>query len=197
MTKKEIIWRDILHRAVEQKTTEFTQKELARRFGFSLSTVFNALKVPRQAGAIRVTGKGFRVLDAEKFLMLWATHRNLKKEIAYKTTTRHSAREAEGAVPPSVVFACCGAYRKKYGEEPADYDKVFVYADEAGVREVKKRFPPQQGYDNLIVLKSDPYLSSFGHTTPDVQTFVDLWNLEDWYAKEFLNALKSKMFSYA
>jgi hypothetical protein len=60
MTKKEIIWREILFQAIENKKFEFTQKELAQKYRFSLSTVFNALKVPREAGAVE--GKrGFRV----------------------------------------------------------------------------------------------------------------------------------------
>ena len=78
MTKKEIIWREILFQAIENKKTEFTQKELAQKYGFSLSTVFNALKIPRQVSAVE--GKrGFRVRDIEKFLYLWTTFRKLKK----------------------------------------------------------------------------------------------------------------------
>jgi hypothetical protein len=61
--------------------------------------------------------------------------------------------------------------------------------------EIKKRFPFQKGYENLIVLKADPYLAQFGQITPDVQTYVDLWNLSEWYAKDFLSVLKEKMFT--
>ena len=61
MTKKEIIWREILFQAIEKKKFEFTQKELAQKYSFSLSTVFNALKIPRNANA--VDGKrGFKIL---------------------------------------------------------------------------------------------------------------------------------------
>lgn len=194
MIKKEIIWREILYKVIEEKKTEFTQKGLAEQFNFSLSTIFNSLKVPRQAGAVKVSGRNFEVQDAEKFLYLWATHRNLEKEIIYKTNTSFSRKETEGAVPASVIFACYSAYRKKYGDEPADYDKVFIYSDAKELTEIKKRFPFKKGYVNFTVLKRDPYLGKFGQVTPDVQTFVDLWNLDDWYAKEFLNALKDKIF---
>ncbi len=194
MIKKEIVWREILYQTIEKKKMEFTQKGLAQQFGFSLSTIFNALKLPRQTGAVRVSGRNFEVQDAEKFLFLWATHRNLERETIYKTNISLSPKEAEGVVPSSAIFACYSAYRKKYNEEPADYDKVFVYSDSRGLTEIKKRFFFQKGYINFVVLKSDPYLRKFGQITPDVQTFVDLWNLNDWYAKEFLNALKDKMF---
>lgn len=194
MSKKEIIWREILYQATEKKNTEFTQKALAKRFGFSLSTIFNSLRILRQTGAVRVSGRSFEVQDAEKFLYLWATHRNLEKETAYKTCTGLSVKETEGSLPSGVVFGAYSAYVKKYGEEPADYDKVFVYADPKELAEIKRRFPFKKGYVNLVVLKKDVELAKFGQTSPDVQTFVDLWNLREWYAKEFLNKLKDKLF---
>lgn len=193
MTKKEIIWREILHQAVENKRTEFTQKELAQKYGFSLSTVFNALRAPCGSGAIRKSGRGFKVEDTEKFLYLWATMRRLRKEIIYQTSVSKSAREIEGEVPPNVVFACFSAYSKKYKPLPADYDKVYIYAGKKDLGEIQSRFSKQDGYANLIVLAADQWLKNFGDTTCDVQTFVDLWNLPEWYAKDFLNALKGKI----
>lgn len=194
MIKKQILWRAILYEAIENKKLEFTQKELAQRFDFSLSTVFNALKVPRQSGAIEATGRNFIVRDAEKFLYLWATERNLEKDKIYETKSNLSVKEMEGAMPPTVIFACYSAYEKKYGETPADYDKVYIYADTSALSEIKKRFPLKDGYANLIVIKSDSALLSFGSVTPNVQTFVDLWNVKEWYAKPFLESLKNKMF---
>jgi len=193
MTKKEIIWREILFQAIENKKFEFTQKELAQKYSFSLSTVFNALKVPREAGAVE--GKrGFRVLDIEKFLYLWATFRKIKKDIIYQTAVKKRVFEIEGEMPPFVIFGAYSAFLKKYKFAPADYDKVYVYIEEKNLEEIKKRFPLQKGYINLIVLKADPWLKNFGPITPDCQTFVDLWNLTEWYAKDFLNVLKEKIF---
>jgi len=192
MTKKEVIWREILFQALENKKTEFTQKELAQKYSFSLSTVFNALKIPRESNAIE--GKrGFRIRDLEKFLYLWATFRKIKKEIIYQTAIKKSVFEIEGEMPPSVIFGAFSAFLKKYKEAPADYDKVYVYIELKNLREIKKRFPCQKGYFNLIVLKADPWLKNFGKITPDCQTFVDLWNLPEWYAKDFFNALKEKI----
>lgn len=194
MTKKEILWREILYCAIDNKKTEFTQKELSEQFGFSLCTVFNALKIPRQSGAVKVTGRNFIVQDKEKFLYIWATQRNIKKDIIYQTNAPLNVREIEGMAPNDAIFACYSAYKKKYNDAPADYDKIYIYLDKENLEEAKKRFPEKKGYKNLIILKSDPYLKNFGNLAPDVQTFVDLWNLEDWYAKEFLTALKKKLF---
>ena len=193
MTKKEIIWREILFQAIENKKIEFTQKALAQKYGFSLSTVFNALKIPRSTGAVE--GKrGFKIRDIEKFLFLWATFRKIKKDILYETSLKKGVFDIEGEMPPLVIFGAYSSYLKKYKEAPADYDKVYIYVEEEKINEVKKRFPSQKGYQNLIVLKADPWLKNFGQIPPDCQTFVDLWNLPEWYAKDFLNALKERIF---
>ena len=194
-SKKEIIWREILYQALENKKLEFMQKELAQRFGFSLSTIFNALKIPRESGAVKVTGRNFMVIDAEKFLYLWATNRNFKREMVYETNVSADVRKIENLMPAGIIFGAYSAYAKKYGEAPADYDKVYVYADSGDLAVIKKRFPALKGRANLYVLEKDPHLARFGPVTPDVQTFCDLWNVSDWYAKEFLNKLKEKMFS--
>lgn len=204
MTKKEIIWREILYQAIEKKKikftpldrkhlTGFTQKDLAKKFGFSLSTVFNALKIPRASGAIEVKGRGFLLRDKEKFLQIWATFRNLEKDIIYKTHSDFSVAKIEGLMPPKIIYGGFSAFLKKFKQTPADYDKVYIYANEKELKEVKKRFPKKKGYENLIVLKKDSFLSSYGQITPVVQIYVDLWNLKEWYAKDFLNKLKEKL----
>ena len=194
MNKKEIIWREILFQAIENKKIEFTQKQLAQKYGFSLSTVFNALKVPRDSGCVKISGRGFKILDIEKWLYLWATFRNIKKDIIYQTHTEKSIKQIEGEMPPNTIFSTFSAYLKKYKDAPADYDKVYVYSEKENFKKIESRFPATKGYVNLIVISSDPWLKKFGKITPDCQTFVDLWNLPEWYAKDFLNALKEKLF---
>ncbi len=204
MTKKEVVWREILHQTLENKKIEFTQKDLAKKYGFSLSTVFNALKIPRSSGAIKATGRGFKILDIEKLLYLWATFRQLNKEIIYQGNVQGSVREIEGSMPPNAIFGVFSAFVKKYKEAPADYDKVYVYLEKEKLKEIEKRFPTVQlkkrrGNINLIVLKTDPWLKNPAFSlvkkgiTPDCQTFVDLWNVQEWYAKDFLNTLKEKI----
>lgn len=194
MNKKEIIWREILSQAIENKRFEFTQKELAQKYKFSLSTVFNALKVPRNSGCIETGGRGFKVVDVEKWLYLWATFRNLKKDIIYQTHIDKNVKGIESEMPPDIIFSTFSAYFKKYKDAPADYDKVYIYSKKEKLADIKSRFPLQKGTTNLIVISSDQWLENFGKITPDCQTFVDLWNLPEWYAKDFLNALKQKLF---
>ena len=194
MNKKEIIWREVLFQVIENKKIKFTQKDLAQKYGFSLSTVFNALKAPRGSNCIETSNRGFKVLDVEKWLYLWATFRNLKKDIVYQTHTEKGVKEIEGEMPPDIIFSTFSAYFRKYKDAPADYDKVYIYSGKEELEKIKLRFPFKKGYANLIVISSDPWLKQFGKITPDCQTFVDLWNLPEWYAKDFLNALKEKLF---
>lgn len=190
MKKIEIIWRELLFQAIEKKTRRFTQKELAEKFGFSTSTIFQALKVPRKMGAVRVTGRFFVLEDPDKLLYHWASVRDLKKDILFAGKVALPILEIEGRMPPEVIFGGFTAARQLISP-PADYDKVYVYAK--NTNSVKDRFVFEKGRENLIVLKPDKFLDSYGQITTVAQTFVDLWNLPDWYAKEYTRALKEKI----
>jgi hypothetical protein len=194
MSKKEIIWREIIEKAAKKEQFEFTQKDLAKTFGFSISTVFNALKAPRAQGAVKVTGKNFSVVDLEKLLYIWATQRNVAKDVAYATFAPMGAKEIEGLMPDGVLFGAYSACAHAWGDAPADYGKVYVYADGRELSEIKKRFPPAKADPNLFVLKKDPFWDRYGTAdTVPAQTFADLWNLKEWYAKDFFNRLKKDL----
>ena len=193
ITKKEIIWREILKKATQREQLEFIQKDLAQKFGFSVSTVFNALRIPRSQGAVKVTGRNFLVVYSEKLLYIWATQRNLEKDLIYKTFSPANAKEIEGLMPPGIIFGAYSAFVHKFGDAPADYDKVYVYAGEFELAELKKRFPKIKGNPNVFALRKDNFLETKDGIAPAVQTFVDLWNLKDWYAGEFLKELKEKI----
>jgi DNA-binding transcriptional MocR family regulator len=191
MSKKEIIWREILYQALEKKQYRFTQKELAQKFKFSLSTVFNALKIPRSTGAIKVSGRFFTVTDKQKFLSIWSTHRRLTKDIIYQTKVDLPVQKIEGELPAEVIPTAYTAFRLKFKEAPADYDKVYVYAE--NLEQIKKRFSTKKGISNLIILKADKFLKNYGLLAPLAQIYVDLWNLPEWYASDFLSILKEKI----
>lgn len=195
MTKKEAIWRFLLNEALVNKNYKFTQKELARKFGFSLSTLNNALRAPRDVGSVKVTGRYFIIEDKEKLLSLWATARRLQKDVIYSTHVEAPVKTVEGQMPANVLFSAYTGFSQLFQHAPADYDKVYVYADALVLAELKKRFPPAKGYINLVVLKSDRWLKNLSNRgiVPSAQLFVDLWNLGDWYAREFLLALRDKL----
>lgn len=191
MKKIEIIWRELLFQAIENKLRQFQQKKLAEQLGVSTSTIFQALKAPRAMGAVRVTGRFFILEDPEKLLYHWASVRNLKKEILFAGSVRLPVLEIEGLMPPDIIFACYSAARYILKEVPADYDTVYVYSETAD--SLRERFSFTKGRANMVILKQDPLLGSYGQRTTLAQTFVDLWNLSDWQAKEFTKALKEEI----
>ena len=191
MKKIEIIWRELLYQAMERGQRQFTQKDVAGKFSFSTSTVFQALKAPRKMGAVRVTGRFFILEDPEKLLYHWASVRNHGKDIVLSGRVELPVLEIEGRMPPDVVFGGFTAARHYLKEAPSDYDKVYVYS--VSREKIRERFELQKGRENVIVLRADRFLVTYGPITTIAQTFVDLWNLPEWYAKEYVKSLKEKI----
>jgi hypothetical protein len=121
----------------------------------------------------------------------WASVRNLKKDLVYQTRVDLPVLEIEKSMVAEAVFGCFSAYRLKWDEAPADYDQVWIYSSQ--LEEIKNRFGFKKGRPNLLVLKPDEFLTHYGSITSLGQTFVDLWNLPDWFAKEFVNSLKERI----
>ena len=135
MKKIELIWREILDAGL--KNSIFEQKELAKKFGFSTSTVHAAISPLRLIGGVEVAGRNFKLINFEKLLMFWATHRNLQKDILYQTHVDLPVFEIEGLVDNNTIFGAYSAARNLLGEAVTDYDKVYVY----GQKDLEKRFP--------------------------------------------------------
>lgn len=191
MKKKELVYRELL--VAEGKKT--TQLRLAKVLGVSLSTVNNALKPLVKMGAVRVSPRGLRIVDYEKVLIHWANVRDLDKEVVYATRSESSAREIESMMPQGAVFTAYSGYKLKYGDAPADYSEVYVYAGGKTLEEIKKRFPESGKTPNIFVLKPDSRLAGLSgeSAAPAPQLFVDLWNLKSWYAKDFVNTLRERL----
>ncbi len=190
MKKFEIIWREILTQALEERKREFFQTQLARKFHVSTSTVFHALVKPRAIGAVKIGKKECALVDFDKLLLLWATERNLKRDIIYETHIDLPILEIEGLLPGDVLPTAYTSYRLQFDIVPADYDRVVVYA--SGLESIQKRFPPQKGRATLTVLQPDPFLASM-KTVSLVQLYVDLWSLPQWYGRDFYLAVYQKI----
>jgi hypothetical protein len=155
--------------------------------------VNNALKPLAEMGAIGILRRGVKITDAEKMLLYWASVRDLGKDIVYSTRADAPPSGIEKGMPPRVAYTAYSAYKFRFGDVPADYSEVYVYSED--VAEIKRRFPPRAGPPNLFVLKPDGRL--FGLAKDDIaplsQVFVDLWNVKEWYAREFAAALKERI----
>lgn len=195
MTKKEVIWRDILAQYRLKKRVIFTQKELAADFGFSLSTVFNALKPLRESGIVEVSGRNFCLDSYHKLLLFWASHRTLNKDIFYQAYSDIESKALEAAMPPQVRFGLYSAFAFAYHDMPADYDHVYVYLDSARLPEALTRLSSADAKSktpNFFVLKMDQWFVRY-HNPLLEQIFVDIWSAPEWYAKDFLKSLEEKL----
>lgn len=190
MKKIEAVWRELLFQSIECKKFVFTQKELSLYLKVSVSTIHQALIIPRKLNAIRVTGRDFEIIHLEKILYLWATVRDPLKEVVYKTFVPVSAAYLEGLLPPGTIFTGYSGFKEHLSCTPAEYDHVYCYSQ--ALLEIKKRCPfnPKQ-FPNLWVLKPDARLSLY-LSLPLAQIFVDIWNFPEWYAKDFISEFRQR-----
>lgn len=188
MKKKEFVYREILYRVLEQGSGVATQQELSKVLDISLSTVNHALKPLVRMGTVKVNPMNFRIIDAKKILLYWASIRNVPKDIIYSTRA-DGVIETEKSMPDDVVYGAYSAYKYNFKNVPADYSEVYVYS----AKKLEDRFPEKSGPANLFVLKKDPLMVKYGRTTTMAQTYVDLWNINTWYAGEFIKALEDRI----
>lgn len=185
MKKIERVYREILYRSLEERERELTQKHLSTRCEVAIGTVNYALKPLEDMNAVEKKRKSFLVLDPKKILIYWASVRNLRGDIVYGTHSDKDIRQIEQEMPPCTFTAYSG-YKFRYGEPPAGYSEIWVYGE--GDR-VKERFPEEEGKKNVFVLEMDGHLEKFDEV-PLAQLYVDLWNLDTWYASEFIKSLE-------
>jgi len=189
MKRIEFVYREILYQVLEKKLRRLTQSLLSKELKISLSMVNHALVPLRNMGAIDVKQRGFEVVDAKKILYYWASIRNLEKDILYKTRVDRPAYKIENLMPNNIIYGAYSAYKFRFKDIPADYSELYVYSDE----DLRGRFPESKKLPNLFILKKDDLMDRYGKIASIAQTFVDLWNIKEWYAKDFLKALEEKI----
>lgn len=193
MKKIETIWHHLLNQAIDQGQFQHTQAGLAAQFGFSTSTINLALDKPSAIGAVRKSGKFFVVADPLKLLYLAATTRNLAKDVFYHTTSNVSIKELEGLAPPTSIFAGYTAASIILKEPPADYSSLYLYDTHNNLDTIKSRYPKETaGSTQIFVLNRSSYLPTKNHTSL-AHTFIDIWNMSDWYAHDFTQSLEEKI----
>ena len=186
MKKGELVYNEILYNYYELNNRKLTQVYLSKELEISLSTVHNALKPLKEMNIIRTNPMNFTVLDPYKMLLFWATKRRLAADILYETRFEGSISEIENLMPDEVIFAAFSAFKFKFKDIPADYSEVYVYAE----KKWNKRFPERSGPPNVIFLNKERILEKYGKITTIAQMFVDLWNINTWYAQEFIKKLE-------
>jgi hypothetical protein len=184
MKKMELVYNYVLEQVLEKKRTNMTQSGLSTALGISLSTINAAISHLERMGAVRVGLRSFGVVNAKKILYFWASTRNVSRDVVYATRADLPVAEIEKRMPPGVIYASYTAYKLRFGDVPSDYSEVYVYGD---AEKIKKRFPPSKNKPNIFVIKEGPQKMTIANI------FVDIWNMKEWYAKEFLAALERRI----
>lgn len=195
MSKKEAIWREILFQRRKNNIVKFTQKGLAQKFGFSLSTVFNALKPLRESHAVKITGRFFLLEDYRRVLYLAASARKLERGIYYRAFINKPVSELEGMMSPGAVFSLYSGYKFLFGSVPAEYDHLYIYAEKEKFQDILGRLPKEaqkSAAPNFFVIEPDSWFKNY-EEDPLEQIFIDIWNAPEWYAKDFLRLLENKL----
>ena len=195
MKRIEAIYREILYNAIENKKFSLTQSEISKKLGISLSLVNLAVKKLNSLGAVDVLQRNFKVRDIKKIIYYWASIRNLEKDIILMERIEMSVRDIERNMP-NLFYTAYTSYKLKFDDVPADYSEVYVYANDEELIRIKKRFKIKDSIKNikpnLFVLRKDKLIDLY-KKIPVAQVFVDLWNLKEWYAKEFINSFEKRM----
>lgn len=189
MKRTEEVYREILYQA-EKGNFVLTQKAISDKLNLSLSNVNYAIAPLRRMNAVAIKKRCFHIVNQKKILYYWASQRNLKKDIIYSTRIEKSVVELENSMPDSTIFTAYSGYRLKFNETPADYSEVYFYTDD--LNEIKRRFPERKGVPNLFALKKDKSIDKYGKIASTSNIFVDLWNLQEWYAQAFIKSLEEK-----
>lgn len=185
----ENVYREILYKLLDLRKKEmFSQKSLSGECRLSISTVNYALKPLEEMNTIDKKRFGFIVTDPKKILLYWASIRKLSKDIVYQTFLNEKVDKIESLVPSKSIFTAYSGFKLRFKKIPSEYSEVIVYGDKEDFEErfgkENKKMKP-----NLIVLNMDEHLLNF-KIAPIAQLFVDLWNLNTWYAKEFVTKLE-------
>ncbi len=194
-----MVFREIGCSFIEGKS-RFTQLEISKKLGLSLSIVNGALKNLSEINAVKIMPKGFEIVAFDRMLLYWATHRNLKKDIIYSTRAEAKVTDIEKSMPSGIAFTGYTAYKFLFEEVPADYSEVYLYATTEALEEIKTRFAQNSKRPNVFVLKcaadmENPIIHKRlkKMCVCGAQLFADLWNMEEWYAKDFADALYARL----
>jgi hypothetical protein len=194
MKKQEAIYREILYQSIEKKEFNLTQSELSKKLGISLSNINLVVKKLALIGALKINPRNFHILNIKKILLLWASLRNIEKDIIYRARINLPVKEIERLMP-NITFTAYTAYKYAFDDIPSDYSEIYVYCSEQELEEIKKRIAKLktgENNPNFFVLKKDNLLKLYDKL-PLSQIFVDLWNLKEWYAHEFLSSFEEKL----
>ena len=125
MWKFERIYRELLLCSLKGVSL-MRQTDIALACGLSLGLVNKTVKKLERAVAVEATSRGVRVLSPARLLNLWATERNIMRDVWQCFRVDHIG-EVEKRLPQSVLLSGFSAWALVSGRRPAEYDQLWFY----------------------------------------------------------------------
>lgn len=125
MWKFERIYRELLLSNLNEVSLVH-QEDIASKCEVSLGLVNKTVKKLTTAKAVEATRTGVRVLSPTRLLNLWATERNLNKDV-WQSFRLDPIAEAERDLPKDTLLTAFSAWYKTSSRKPADYDRTYFY----------------------------------------------------------------------
>ena len=149
---------------------------------------------------MRVKQRSLDVIALDRLLLYWATAQKLKKRHCIPDKGKCTCKGDREEHANGIAFTGYTGYRLVFNDALADYSEVYLYATEESLKEIKRRFEPNDRIPNVIVLKCDSDLETAikrhrlkASSVCPAQLFADLWNINQWYAKDFVDALSKRL----
>lgn len=192
MSRKNIVFREILYRTLELNEPYMTQKSIAEKCQVSLDTVNKVVRDLYKFHGVEKKPMGFRVINVQKVLTYWACTRNLHKDVCFSTYVPRKVKEIENELPPDTIFTAFSGYARRMGEVPT-YTEIYVYGDP---QKISIKFPKKESRKpNLVVLKKDGHIDSVSRnrSAPIAQIYADLWQIGTQEAEKLLVMLDERL----
>lgn len=125
MRKFERIYRELLLCSLREVSL-VRQEDVASECGVSLGLVNKTVRKLEAAMAVEATRRGVRVLSPARLLNLWATERDLGKDV-WRSFRLDPVAEVEKSLPADVLVTGFSGWFKVSGRRPAEYDRLYFY----------------------------------------------------------------------
>ncbi|MEM2886126.1 MAG: hypothetical protein QXF24_08575 [Thermoproteota archaeon] len=190
LRKFERIYRELLVRSLS-KASLVRQEEVASRCGVSLGLVNKTVKKLEAAMAVEPTRSGVRVLSPARLLNLWATERDLRKDV-WQSFRLDPVAQVEKSLPKEALVTAFSGWRAASGRMPSDYDRVYFYVTDAERFDLWLRFRKRnvrKANPNVFALRvEDEHLvrTSARGIVCVPQIYVDIYSIDGPEAAPFL-----------
>jgi hypothetical protein len=188
--KTERIYRELLLSSLSGEHV-VKQKCLAQRCDTSIGLVNKTVRRLESAGAVEATKFGVRILSPPRVLNLWATERNLAREV-FAAFRIDSLEKVERNLPGDAILTAFSGWVCLTGSKPAEYSSIYFYVHDKeefqGWLEFRRSGIRRTNPNVFVLHREDPHLISVSKKgiAPVPQLYVDIYSIGGPVAQPYL-----------